>query len=190
MRLAKIIVIKDASGSMSRLKNRKGYEIYCSLKDNLSLLYRDKLLPTNIILHTTKVKHCVTPVLPSIEEEFFYLGYGGGTYISPALACCREIFVEKNKDIDYYIFHCTDGDCWREDIDLAIEEMKKIANKAQLYIYNEVKFNTYTSCLTEVISSNQIENLVITPKVTRMDADMAKNFFLKTIVSKRCNNNL
>ena len=68
--------------------------------------------------------------------------------------------------------------------------MKKIANKAQLYIYNEVKFNTYTSCLTEVISSNQIENLVITPKVTRMDADMAKNFFLKTIVSKRCNNNL
>ncbi len=94
------------------------------------------------ISHTTVAKEVS-------EDDFFHRGESGGTYISSGYKKALQVIDSKYNDSmwNVYAFHCSDGDNWGEDNDIAVELGKELCSKCNLFGYGEIKTSSYSSTI-------------------------------------------
>lgn len=131
---AVLFFIMDTSGSMTKNKKFNARSFFFLLYQFIRYRY-DK---TEIIFisHTTEAKE-------TNEKDFFDRGSSGGTFISSGIQKTLDIIEDRYSPQNWniYSFHCSDGDNWIEDNNLAIKLSEKLADICQLYSYIEITDN-------------------------------------------------
>ena len=128
---AVVFFAMDVSGSMSQ-------EIRFLARSFFFLLYqflRHKYEKTEVVFvsHTTEAEE-------TDEEHFFQKFTSGGTHVSSAPILSRDIAMKRYHPSSWniYYFHCTDGDNWAEDNDLAVKSILDLSGICQLLGYVEI----------------------------------------------------
>ena len=137
---AVIFCIMDTSGSMGQTKKYLARSFYFLLYQFVRLKYMN--VEVVFIAHTTTAKEVT-------EEDFFHKAESGGTYISSGYEKALEIIKERYSPGTWnvYAFHCSDGDNWGEDNELAIKCARDLCQTCNLFGYGEIKTSTYTSSI-------------------------------------------
>lgn len=128
---ASIFFIMDTSGSMTKDKKYKARSFFFLLYQFIR--YRYNKVDITFISHTTTAKEVS-------EDDFFSRGSDGGTYISSGLEKAIDV-IEKRyppESWNLYTFHCSDGDNWVNDNDIALKHSIKLRDLCQLYSYIEI----------------------------------------------------
>ena len=128
---AAIVFIMDVSGSMSKQKKYLARSFFFLLYHFIRSRYEN----TEIVF----VAHDTRPYEVD-EDKFFNRGTGGGTMVSPTMEYVYDVITKRYNPNNWnvYAFHCSDGDNWPTDNDLALDLTSKVSDLCQLYGYCEI----------------------------------------------------
>lgn len=129
---AVVFCIMDTSGSMSQSKKYLARSFYFLLYQFIKLKYQN--VEIVFIAHTTTAVEVT-------EDDFFHKGESGGTYISSGYKKALEIIEQRYDPTHWniYSFHCSDGDNWNEDNQMALDYAEKLCKISNLFGYGEIK---------------------------------------------------
>jgi len=129
---AVVVCIMDTSGSMDTMKKYLARSFFFMLYQFVSTKYRN--VEIVFIAHHTEGREVT-------EEEFFYKGESGGTFISSGYNKALEIIQERYHPAlwNVYAFHCSDGDNFESDNPAAIKAAKELCDVCNLFGYGEIK---------------------------------------------------
>ncbi|MBF6571549.1 MAG: DUF444 family protein [Candidatus Binataceae bacterium] len=129
---AVVMCIMDTSGSMDTMKKYLARSFFFLLFQFISTRYRN--VEIVFIAHHTEAREVT-------EEEFFYKGESGGTFISSGYQKALEIVAERyHRSLwNVYAFHCSDGDNFDSDNPAALRAAQALADICNLFGYGEIK---------------------------------------------------
>jgi len=129
---AVVVCIMDTSGSMDTMKKYLARSFFFMLYQFVSTKYRN--VEIVFVAHHTEGREVT-------EEEFFYKGESGGTFISSGYNKALEIIQERYHPAlwNVYAFHCSDGDNFESDNPAAIKAAKELCDVCNLFGYGEIK---------------------------------------------------
>lgn len=129
---AVVVCIMDTSGSMDTMKKYLARSFFFMLYQFVSTKYRN--VEIVFVAHHTEGREVT-------EEEFFYKGESGGTFISSGYNKALEIIQERYHPTlwNVYAFHCSDGDNFESDNPAAIKAAKELCDVCNLFGYGEIK---------------------------------------------------
>ena len=129
---AAVVCIMDTSGSMDTMKKYLARSFFFLLYQFVSTRY-DKVELAFVAHHTEG--HEVT------EDEFFYKGESGGTFISSGYTKAIEIIQERYHPSlwNVYAFHCSDGDNFESDNPATLRAAQQLCELCNLFGYGEIK---------------------------------------------------
>ena len=129
---AVVVCIMDTSGSMDTMKKYLARSFFFMLYQFVSTKYRN--VEIVFVAHHTEGREVT-------EEEFFYKGESGGTFISSGYNKTLEIIQERYHPTlwNVYAFHCSDGDNFESDNPAAIKAAKELCDVCNLFGYGEIK---------------------------------------------------
>lgn len=129
---AVVVCIMDTSGSMDTMKKYLARSFFFMLYQFVSTKYRN--IEIVFVAHHTEGREVT-------EEEFFYKGESGGTFISSGYNKALEIIQERYHPAlwNVYAFHCSDGDNFESDNPTAIKAAKELCDVCNLFGYGEIK---------------------------------------------------
>jgi len=129
---AVVVCIMDTSGSMDTMKKYLARSFFFMLYQFVSTKYRNVKIV--FVAHHTEGREVT-------EEEFFYKGESGGTFISSGYNKALEIIQERYHPTlwNVYAFHCSDGDNFESDNPAAIKAAKELCDVCNLFGYGEIK---------------------------------------------------
>lgn len=129
---AVVVCIMDTSGSMDTMKKYLARSFFFMLYQFVSTKYRN--VEIVFVAHHTEGREVT-------EEEFFYKGESGGTFISSGYNKALEIIQERYHPTlwNVYAFHCSDGDNFESDNPAAIKAAKELCEVCNLFGYGEIK---------------------------------------------------
>ncbi|MCC5911808.1 MAG: sporulation protein YhbH [Clostridiaceae bacterium] len=128
---AVVICIMDTSGSMDMTKKYLARSFYFLLYQFVKFKYVN--IDIVFIAHSTTAKEVN-------EDEFFHKGESGGTYISSGYQKALDIIESRyNPSVwNIYAFHCSDGDNWSVDNEIAIKLATQLCKVCNLFGYGEI----------------------------------------------------
>jgi sporulation protein YhbH len=129
---AVVICIMDTSGSMETMKKYLARSFFFLLYQFVRTRYRNVELV--FIAHHSEAREVT-------EEEFFHKGESGGTLISSGYNKALEVIRERyHPDLwNVYAFHCSDGDNFTHDNDVALAAAAELCDVCNLFGYGEIK---------------------------------------------------
>ncbi|TKJ41116.1 hypothetical protein CEE37_05460 [candidate division LCP-89 bacterium B3_LCP] len=129
---AVVICIMDTSGSMDTVKKYLARSFYFLLYQFVNQRYENTELV--FIAHHTEAREVD-------EDEFFYKGESGGTFVSSGYKKALEIIEARYHPAlwNIYAFHTSDGDNFTSDNDAALESAKELCEICNLFGYGEIK---------------------------------------------------
>jgi uncharacterized protein len=129
---AVVFCLMDTSGSMDTIKKYLARVFFFLLYRFIETKYERAELV--FIAHTVVAKEVT-------EDEFFYKGESGGTFISSAYKLALEIIADRYHPSlwNVYAFHCSDGDNWDSDNDNSVKLIRDLCAITQLVGYGEIK---------------------------------------------------
>jgi hypothetical protein len=129
---AVVICIMDTSGSMDTMKKYLARSFFFLLYQFVKTKYQNVELV--FIAHHTEGREVT-------EEEFFYKGESGGTFISSGYNKAIEIIQERYHPSlwNVYAFHCSDGDNFESDNPATLKAAKQLCELCNLFGYGEIK---------------------------------------------------
>lgn len=129
---AVVICIMDTSGSMDTMKKYLARSFFFLLYQFVSTRYQN--VEIVFIAHHTEAREVT-------EEEFFYKGESGGTFISSGYQRALEIIAERYHPSlwNVYAFHCSDGDNFDSDNPAALKAAEELSEICKLFGYGEIK---------------------------------------------------
>jgi uncharacterized protein len=129
---AAVLCIMDTSGSMDTMKKYLARSFFFLLYQFVCTKYRNVELV--FVAHHTEGREVT-------EEEFFYKGESGGTFISSGYNKALEIIQERYHPSlwNLYAFHCSDGDNFESDNPAALKAAKQLCEMCNLFGYGEIK---------------------------------------------------
>jgi hypothetical protein len=151
---AVVLCIMDTSGSMDTIKKYLArsfffllYRFLCTKYQNVEIVF---------IAHHTEAQEVT-------EEEFFYKGESGGTFISSGYRKALEVIHERYHPTiwNIYVFHCSDGDNFESDNPQALQAAEELAKLANLFGYGEIKplgAGYYGGSMIQFFSQLQADN--------------------------------
>jgi sporulation protein YhbH len=128
---AVIFFMMDVSGSMTTNIKFIARSFFFLLYQFLRHKYDDVKIV--FIGHTTEA-------FETDEDSFFKRGASGGTHVSSAPKLALDIIKSRFHPSSWniYAFHCTDGDNWSEDNELAVKSILDLSGICQLLGYVEI----------------------------------------------------
>lgn len=173
---AVVLCMMDTSGSMDTMKKYLARSFFFLLCQFVSTKYRN--VEIVFIAHHTEASEVT-------EEEFFTKGESGGTLISSAYERALGIIAARYHPSlwNIYAFHCSDGDNFDSDNDLALNRAREICELCNLFGYGEIKPHghyAYESSMMTVYRRLMAENFM-TIRIERKE-DVFPSF--KTFLSK------
>jgi sporulation protein YhbH len=129
---AVVICIMDTSGSMDTLKKYLARSFFFLLYQFVRAKYQK--VDVVFVAHHTEAKEVS-------EEEFFYKGESGGTFISSGYRKALEIIEARYHPSlwNIYAFHCSDGDNFSSDNNAALQAARELCEVCNLFGYGEIK---------------------------------------------------
>ena len=129
---AAVLCIMDTSGSMDTLKKYLARSFFFMLYQFVCTKYRN--VEIAFIAHHTEGKEVT-------EEEFFYKGESGGTFISSGYNKALEVIQARYHPSlwNLYAFHCSDGDNFDSDNPAALKAAQELCDLCNLFGYGEIK---------------------------------------------------
>ena len=129
---AVVICIMDTSGSMDTLKKYLARSFFFLLYQFVRAKYQK--VEVVFVAHHTEAKEVS-------EEEFFYKGESGGTFISSGYRKALEIIEARYHPSlwNIYAFHCSDGDNFSSDNSAALQAARELCDICNLFGYGEIK---------------------------------------------------
>lgn len=129
---AVVICMMDTSGSMDTMKKYLARSFFFLLCQFVSTRYRN--VEIVFIAHHTLANEVT-------EEEFFSKGEAGGTLISSAYERALEVISARYHPSlwNIYAFHCSDGDNFDADNDVALRRAQELCEVCNLFGYGEIK---------------------------------------------------
>ncbi len=129
---AAVLCIMDTSGSMDTMKKYLARSFFFLLYQFVRTKYRN--VEIAFIAHHTEGKEVT-------EEEFFYKGESGGTFISSGYNKALDIIQERYHPSlwNLYAFHCSDGDNFDSDNPATLKAAKELCEICNLFGYGEIK---------------------------------------------------
>ncbi|MGE0827203.1 MAG: sporulation protein YhbH [Candidatus Binatia bacterium] len=151
---AVVICIMDTSGSMDTMKKYLARSFFFLLYQFVSTKYLNVELV--FVAHHTEGKEVT-------EEEFFYKGESGGTFISSGYNKALEIIQERYHPSlwNVYAFHCSDGDNFESDNPAALKAAQQLCDMCNLFGYGEIKplgSRYYESSMLNIFRRLEAEN--------------------------------
>ncbi len=151
---AAVLCIMDTSGSMDTLKKYLARSFFFLLYQFVCTKYRN--VEIAFIAHHTEGKEVT-------EEEFFYKGESGGTFISSGYNKALEVIQERYHPSlwNLYAFHCSDGDNFDSDNPAALKAAKELCELCNLFGYGEIKplgSRYYESSMLNIFRRLEAEN--------------------------------
>ncbi len=151
---AAVLCIMDTSGSMDTLKKYLARSFFFLLYQFVCTKYRN--VEIAFIAHHTEGKEVT-------EEEFFYKGESGGTFISSGYNKALEVIQERYHPSlwNLYAFHCSDGDNFDSDNPAALKAAKELCDICNLFGYGEIKplgSRYYESSMLNIFRRLEVEN--------------------------------
>lgn len=173
---AVVICMMDTSGSMDTMKKYLARSFFFLLCQFVSTKYRN--VEIVFVAHHTQANEVT-------EEEFFSKGEAGGTLISSAYERTLEIIAARYHPSlwNIYAFHCSDGDNFDADNDLALRRAQELCEVCNLFGYGEIKPHghyAYESSMMTVFRRLTAPNF-LTIRIERKE-DVYPSF--KTFLSK------
>lgn len=143
---AAVFCMMDTSGSMDTMKKYLARSFFFLLCQFVGAKYRN--VEIIFIAHHTQAKE-----VP--EEEFFSKGESGGTLISSAYERALDIIAARYHPSlwNIYAFHCSDGENFDADNDMALRRAQDLCDVCNLFGYGEIMPNggaTYESSMMAV----------------------------------------
>lgn len=129
---AVVFCMMDTSGSMDTLKKYLARSFFFLLCRFVGSRYRN--VEVVFIAHHTEAAEVS-------EEEFFSKGESGGTMISSAYERALAIIAARYHPSiwNIYAFHCSDGENFDDDNDLALRLARNLCDVCNLFGYGEIK---------------------------------------------------
>ena len=129
---AAVVCIMDTSGSMDTMKKYLARSFFFLLYQFVSTKY-DKV-ELAFVAHHTEGREVT-------EDEFFYKGESGGTFISSGYNKALEIIQERYHPSlwNVYAFHCSDGDNFESDNPATLRAAQELCEMCNLFGYGEIK---------------------------------------------------
>ncbi len=129
---AAVVCIMDTSGSMDTMKKYLARSFFFLLYQFVSTRY-DKV-ELAFVAHHTEGREVT-------EDEFFYKGESGGTFISSGYTKAIEIIQERYHPSlwNVYAFHCSDGDNFESDNPATLRAAQQLCELCNLFGYGEIK---------------------------------------------------
>lgn len=129
---AAVLCIMDTSGSMDTMKKYLARSFFFLLYQFVCAKYRN--VEIAFIAHHTEGKEVT-------EEEFFYKGESGGTFISSGYEKALDVIHARYHPSlwNLYAFHCSDGDNFDSDNPAALKAAKELCELCNLFGYGEIK---------------------------------------------------
>ncbi len=129
---AAVVCIMDTSGSMDTMKKYLARSFFFLLYQFVSTKY-DKV-ELAFVAHHTEGREVT-------EDEFFYKGESGGTFISSGYNKALEIIQERYHPSlwNVYAFHCSDGDNFESDNPATLRAAQQLCEMCNLFGYGEIK---------------------------------------------------
>lgn len=129
---AVVFCIMDTSGSMDTVKKYLARSFFFLLYQFVLAKYNNVELV--FVAHHTEAKEVT-------QEEFFHKGESGGTYVSSGYKKVLEIIQDRYHPSlwNIYAFHCSDGDNFPNDNDLAVKFVHELTEVCNLFGYSEIK---------------------------------------------------
>ncbi|MDA1334844.1 MAG: YeaH/YhbH family protein [bacterium] len=129
---AVVICIMDTSGSMDTMKKYFARMFFFLLYSFIQRRYSQ--VEVVFVAHTTESKEVT-------EQEFFFKGESGGTYISSGYQRALDIIEDRyHPDLwNIYAFHCSDGDNFDNDNKKAVGTANALLDICNLFGYVEIK---------------------------------------------------
>ncbi len=129
---AAVLCIMDTSGSMDTLKKYLARSFFFMLYQFVCTKYRN--VEIAFIAHHTEGREVT-------EEEFFYKGESGGTFISSGYNKALEVIQARYHPSlwNLYAFHCSDGDNFDSDNPAALKAAQELCDLCNLFGYGEIK---------------------------------------------------
>ncbi len=151
---AAVLCIMDTSGSMDTLKKYLARSFFFLLYQFVSTKYRN--VEIAFIAHHTEGKEVT-------EEEFFYKGESGGTFISSGYNKALEVIQARYHPSlwNLYAFHCSDGDNFDSDNPAALKAAQELCELCNLFGYGEIKplgSRYYESSMLNIFRRLEAEN--------------------------------
>ena len=173
---AAVLCIMDTSGSMDTMKKYLARSFFFLLYQFVRTKYRN--VEIAFIAHHTEGKEVT-------EEEFFYKGESGGTFISSGYNKALDIIQERYHPSlwNLYAFHCSDGDNFDSDNPATLKAAKELCEICNLFGYGEIKplgSRYYESSMLNIFRRLEVENFQ-TVLIERKE-DIWPSF--KTLMSK------
>lgn len=151
---AAVLCIMDTSGSMDTLKKYLARSFFFMLYQFVCTKYRN--VEIAFIAHHTEGKEVT-------EEEFFYKGESGGTFISSGYNKALEVIQARYHPSlwNLYAFHCSDGDNFDSDNPAALKAAQELCELCNLFGYGEIKplgSRYYESSMLNIFRRLEAEN--------------------------------
>ncbi len=151
---AAVLCIMDTSGSMDTLKKYLARSFFFLLYQFVCTKYRN--VEIAFIAHHTEGKEVT-------EEEFFYKGESGGTFISSGYHKALEVIQARYHPSlwNLYAFHCSDGDNFDSDNPAALKAAQELCAQCNLFGYGEIKplgSRYYESSMLNIFRRLEAEN--------------------------------
>ena len=151
---AAVLCIMDTSGSMDTLKKYLARSFFFMLYQFVCTKYRN--VEIAFIAHHTEGKEVT-------EEEFFYKGESGGTFISSGYNKALEVIHARYHPSlwNLYAFHCSDGDNFDSDNPAALKAAQELCELCNLFGYGEIKplgSRYYESSMLNIFRRLEAEN--------------------------------
>ena len=151
---AVVLCIMDTSGSMDTIKKYLARSFFFLLYQFVRARYNN--VEVVFIAHHTRAREVS-------EQEFFYKGESGGTYISSGFLKALEIIQARFHPSlwNIYAFHCSDGDNFPNDNAAALKAAKELCDIANLFGYGEIKplnSSHYEDSMLQLFKSLQAPN--------------------------------
>ncbi len=151
---AAVLCIMDTSGSMDTLKKYLARSFFFMLYQFVCTKYRN--VEIAFIAHHTEGKEVT-------EEEFFYKGESGGTFISSGYTKALEVIQARYHPSlwNLYAFHCSDGDNFDSDNPAALKAAQELCELCNLFGYGEIKplgSRYYESSMLNIFRRLEAEN--------------------------------
>ena len=151
---AVVVCIMDTSGSMDTMKKYLARSFFFLLYQFVRTKYQN--VEIVFIAHHTEGREVT-------EEEFFYKGESGGTFISSGYNKAIDIIQERYHPAlwNVYAFHCSDGDNFESDNPATLKAAKQICEMCNLFGYGEIKplgSRYYESSMLNIFRRLEVDN--------------------------------
>lgn len=157
----------DVSGSMTKTIKFIARSFFFLLYQFLRHKYEE--VEIVFIGHTTEA-------FETDEDSFFKRGESGGTFVSSAPKLALEIVNKRFHPSSWniYAFHCTDGDNWSEDNQVALNAFRSLSSISQMVGYCEIR-PTVERAAWESEKSSELFNML-----SRLQDEKLKTFIFNS----------